>query len=346
MKATSQTGVYLARTKDRRSSIADLTSRLGERVGIPGVLADLNRTAVAADPPGSAVRWGFTWNSQDNDSDLWWPQGITTSADATDVERVEDRSVLLTSWYCKGGPTDRQGSRITVVDLETLRYRHVLIVQAVTSWWGGTRLKPLHIHAGGLVWAGDHFYLAGTRRGLFTCHADDIIKLEPGDHTFDYRYVLPVRFAYQAGTEMGHEALRYSFLSLHRGATPPELIAGEYGRDTMTTRVARYELDPQSLLLDGDDDGRSHPVFLDDRGVGHMQGATVVEDRFYVTASRGRRKDGHVYVGQPGDLARHEGVLPPGPEDITYWPSRDQLWSLSEYPQRRFVFAMDRSQFD
>ncbi|MGB5952030.1 MAG: hypothetical protein WBG57_05865, partial [Ornithinimicrobium sp.] len=311
-----------------------------------GVLADLNRQGTEADVPGSATRWGFTWNHQDNTSNLWWPQGITTSADAAPAERVEGRSLVLSSWYCKGGPTDRQGSRITVVDLDTLRYRHVLIVQALTSWWGRVRLKPLHIHAGGLVWAGDHFYLAGTRRGLFTCHTEDILKVPPSDQTFGYSYVLPVRFAYQAGTSEGQEQLRYSFLSLNRGATPPEMIAGEYGRDTMSTRIARYRLDADTLLLDGDDNGLSYPTLLDERGVGHMQGATVVGGGFYVTASRGKHKGGHVYVGQPGDLTRHEGVLPPGPEDITYWPSTDQLWSQSEYPGARYVFATDRAQFD
>lgn len=343
---TPSQAVYLTRGPDRHAPGAKRADRLGERVGIPGVLADLNRQGHATDVPGSAAHWGFTWNEQDSTSDLWWPQGITTSADATQAEQFSGRSLVLSSWYCKGGPSDRQGSRVSVVDLDTLRYRHVLVVQAVTSWWGRTRLKPLHIHAGGLVWAGDHLYLAGTRRGLFTCHAEDVIRVEPGRHTFGYSYVLPVRFAYQAGTVEGHEQLRYSFLSLNRGAEPPEMIAGEYGRDTMSTRIARYRLDPRTLLLDGDEAGLSYPTLLDDRGVGHMQGATVVDDRFYVTASSGRRRGGHVYVGRPGDLTARRGVLPPGPEDITYWPSRDQLWSQSEYPGARYVFAMRRRQFD
>jgi hypothetical protein len=39
-------------------------------------------------------------------------------------------------------------------------------------------------------------------------------------------------------------------------------------------------------------------------------------------------------------------VLPVGVEDLSYWPSEDRLWSLSEYPGRRFVFAMDRARLD
>jgi hypothetical protein len=77
-----------------------------------------------------------------------------------------------------------------------------------------------------------------------------------------------------------------------------------------------------------------------------MQGAVVVDERYYVTVSRGRARRGHLYAGAPGRLQPHRWALPPGAEDITYWPSTDQLWSLSEYPGRRFVFAMDRSRFD
>ena len=81
---------------------------------------------------------------------------------------------------------------------------------------------------------------------------------------------------------------------------------------------------------------------LDDGGVGHMQGAAVVGGRYYVTVSRGSRRRGHLYVGTPGALTPYRWALPPGPEDISYWPSRDQLWSLSEHPGRRYVYAMDR----
>jgi hypothetical protein len=50
-----------------------------------------------------------------------------------------------------------------------------------------------------------------------------------------------------------------------------------------------------------------------------------------------------LYVGRPGAFRRHARVLPVGVEDLAYWPSRDELWTLSEYPGRRFVLAMERS---
>ena len=52
---------------------------------------------------------------------------------------------------------------------------------------------------------------------------------------------------------------------------------------------------------------------------------------------------GSVYVGRPGAWRRHRWAVPMGPEDLTYWPSTDGLWSLTEHPRRRWVFAMRRS---
>ena len=85
---------------------------------------------------------------------------------------------------------------------------------------------------------------------------------------------------------------------------------------------------------------------LDERGLGHMQGAAIVDGRYYVTTSRGRWRLGAMQVGEPGAFRTHPRTLPPGPEDLCHWSDEDRLWSLSEYPGRRFVFAMDRDRFD
>lgn len=339
-------GTHLQRSHERTAQIDALSGRVGETVGLAGVLDGLNRSARLTEVPGSAPAWGFTWNDQDAASLRWWPQGISSTADAGHTGEVHGRRLLVTSWYCKDTSGGRQGSRVTFLDLETLQYRHVLLVQAHTTIWGRTRLKPLHIHAGGVVWAGDYLHLAATRRGVYVCRIADLIRLRPSDDSFDHRYVLPVRFAYEAHSGPGVDGLRYSFLSLNSSASPPELVAGEYGRDDMSTRIVRYPLDENTLLPQAGGDGRSRPVLLDARGVGHMQGVAVVGERYYVTSSRGEHRRGTVYVGQPGRLRPHHDALPPGPEDICYWPSTDQLWSLSEYPGRRFVFAMDRARWD
>ncbi|MBW8749873.1 MAG: hypothetical protein JF565_00400, partial [Propionibacteriales bacterium] len=174
-------------------------------------------------------------------------------------------------------------------------------------------LRPLAVHAGGLVWAGPYLYVAGTRRGLFTCRIDDIVEVEPGEESFGHRFVLPVRFAYDA--QHDRDQMRYLFLSLDRSTEAPHLVAGEYGRDEMTRRIVRYPLDPGTYDLRAD------------------------------TTSRGRWRLGALQVGQPGSFRTHRLATPVGPEDLCYFDD-DLLWSLSEYPGHRYVFAMERSQFD
>jgi hypothetical protein len=334
-------GVHLRRTDENAAEIEALVRRFGDPVGVTGVLDDLDRAAERVPVPGLAVDWGFRWNDEDGASERWWPQGITNSAHVPGV----DRRLLVTSWYAKDLPGDREpdrGSRITVVDLETLRYRHVLLVVPEIRD-GAARMRPLTVHAGGLVWAGPFLHVAGTRHGLFTCRMDEIIAVEPGDDTFGHRYVLPVRFGYDATDD--HDQMRYSFLSLDRSTDVPHLVAGEYGRGEMTTRIVRYPVDPETFHLDAEEDGVSRPVTFDERGVGHMQGAAIVGGRYYVSTSRGRWRLGAMQVGEPGAFRTHRLAMPPGPEDVCHRADDDLLWSLSEYPGKRFVFSMPRSAF-
>jgi hypothetical protein len=343
-------GVHLVRGVERSDEVDALAALLGGRVGLDGVLADLNRVAEPVRVPGLAVHRGFRWQPDDQTTRRWWPQGITTSADAGPDETFAGRRVVMTSAYSQRVDGVSWGSRISVVDVtdpQAIRYRHVLLVEPYVDDDGRVAARPLHIHAGGIVWHGEHLHVAGTRRGFCTFRLADLLRV-PDDAGLDvagYRYVLPLRFGYDAVTADGHEQLRYSFLSLDRSTTPHELVAGEYGRDAMTTRLARYEIDPETDLLRAEADGSARPLLIDERGIGHMQGAVVVDGRWYLTTSAGRYRLGSVWSGVPGALRRHRFAIPVGPEDITYWPSTDELWSLSEYPGHRYVFAMRRGWF-
>jgi hypothetical protein len=343
VSAELSSSIHLRRTDENAADVDAATERFGRRVGVAGVLDHLDRQAERARVPGTAVDHGFRWSSPDQHDERWWPQGITTSADARGSEDVEGRRLVVTSWYAKAGHGNNLGSRVTVVDLDTLRYRHVLLVVPGRTSSGGVELRPLLVHAGGLVWCGPYLHVAGTRRGLLTCRMDDVIRVRSTDDTHGYRYVLPVRFEYTATAGHGVVPLRYSFLSLDRAARPPQLLAGEYGRGEMTRRLLRFPLDPDTLHLARHQDGISRPVALDERGLGHMQGAVLVGDTYYVTVSRGRYRLGHLYVGRPGAFRVVRRALPVGPEDISYWPSTDSFWSLSEYPSRRYVFTLRRA---
>lgn len=355
-------GVHLLRVDERADEIRALEQRWGTRIGLVGVLAALNRVGRVERVPARAAAWGFRLDVEDDRSRRWWPQGITTSADANFDGHVAGRSVVLTSAYAKLVADVQMGARVTVSDVtdpQRVRYRHVLLVEALVSD-GELTLRPVNVHAGGLVWHGRHLHVAGTARGLCSFRLDDILEV-PADGggwdrldvggggrpagAFGHRYVLPLRFRYAGEHAKAVAPIRYSFLSLDRTVTPPRLVAGEYGRDGASTRIVRFRTDPRSSLLDGDWVGRSRPLDVD-IGIPGMQGVVVVDGQHYVSTSAGARRRGSLSVGRPGSLKRHPGVLTVGPEDLAYQASTDRLWSLSEYPNNRYVYAMDRGQFD
>jgi hypothetical protein len=332
--------------------------RAGRRVGLAGVLDDLDRRARAVRVPAPAASWGFRWDREDSGSARWWPQGITTSADA----RLGGREVVLTSACSQRVAGVHMGARLSVVDVSDpadLRYRHVLLVEPFLRDDGSVDVRPVLVHAGGIVWHGRHLHVAGTTRGFSSFRLDDIVRVPAGDttrigvrdgspgsvDTFGHRYVLPVRFTYDAREDHGTTRMRYSFASVDHTSSPRRLVTGEYGRSSMSSRLVRYEIDPDTSLLRADEHRTSRPVELEPGGVPGMQGAAVVDDTWFVTTSRGRYRLGSVWVGRPGGLVEHRHRLPVGPEDVTYWPERDELWSLSEYPGARYVFAMPRGQF-
>lgn len=351
--AESGTEIGLRRTAEERAAVDALADSIGVRVGLAPLLETLNRRASHFPAPGSAVGRSLRWNTDDCLDRRWWPQGITSSADAGDGETFAGRRVLAVSWYAK--PTDgvHRGSRISFLDLDSLTYRHVLlVVPSLTQ--GRLNLEPLRVHAGGIVWHGPYLHIAATRQGLFTARIDDLMRM-PGTlrdsestgvggvqgAAFGYRYVLPVCSSYAAESGEGVEPMRYSFVSLSRHDRRRLLTVGEYGRGAMSRRLAYYPVDRPSHRLDSDADGRSGPEVLRSDGVGNMQGAVIVDDRWYVTRSRGPWGLGSLCVGEPGAFFEYRHALPMGPEDVTFWPSYRMLWTATEWPGRRWIVGVD-----
>jgi hypothetical protein len=338
--------VHLVRGRERGADVDAFAEAHGGRVGLVGVLGDLNRTAYPAFDTGSAATWGFRWDQEDNDSKRWWPQGITSSADAGPGDEYAGRRLLVTTSYSKKVDGVAKGCRISVVDLteeHAIRYRHVLLAVVGLDDTGGPELRPVNAHAGGIVWRGALLHVAATKQGFHTFHVDDVVRV-PADTGLGHRYVLPLRTSWGARTAEGAEPVAHSFLSLGRDSGDPTLLVGEYGRGRMTRRLLTYALDPGGLPVT-DDAGVAVPTMLPD-GPSRMQGVVSVDGRLHVVTSNGRRGRGSLWVGAPGALRQASKVLPPGPEDITYWPSREELWTVTEYPGRRFVLALDRRRFD
>jgi hypothetical protein len=143
----------------------------------------------------------------------WYPQGITTSADAGADGQYEGKTVILTSWYYSGSG-DNKGVRVSFVDYanpSAPRYRHVLLVEPYTDATGSPNFRAVPMPAGGIVWYGHYLYVADTRGGF---------------RVFDDGYVHG-REAYQVDIPLmqGATAVGGTFyVSASRGASTPGAV--------------------------------------------------------------------------------------------------------------------------
>jgi hypothetical protein len=239
-------------------------------------------------------------------------------------------------------------SRISVIDLTQpeVRYRHVLLV-APRRPLGILSLRPVPVHAGGIAVYGDLLYVADTHFGVRLFRLGDAIRLHRrrfGRRSYDY--VLPQSMALRVPLRSGRRRLRYSFLSIGEVEGRPNLVVGEYRRKAEEPpRLARYPLDPGTGLPTVDDHGRTVPLQVYEAQPSRMQGAAVHGSTWFLTASTGEGVAGDLYAGAPGAWVRHRRVLPTGPEDLDWSRPAEELWSVSEWPGRRWVFPIATSRW-
>jgi hypothetical protein len=312
--------------------LSDDAAAGAERVGLAGLLARRGHRARPVRVPGAAAVEGFRWRLVDVFTQRWGPQGIA-------VGEFEGRPVAITSWYAQRKRGVEQGSRVSIVDLSDPRkprYTHVLLV-APRRTAEGTVFDPVIVHAGGIVWSGDRLLVAATGGGFREFRLSGILStprrglLRRASGPFGYRYLLP-EFGSFAPPESADAPLRYSFIALENDDDAAELrlVSGEYSKKGKP-RLARLRVLEGRATVDA-----THVP-----GIAEMQGVAVTDDTWFVNASRGDKLGGDLWVGTPEGMTRHEHALPPGPEDLALWPARRQLWSVTEFPGKRWVYAVD-----
>jgi hypothetical protein len=329
-------------------------------VSVPTVVGDGNRVATACSANAANRLASFCWNSGDNGVAYWTPQGITSTADAYDAATYEGATAILVSWYDDGSDGVDRGVRVSFVDYSdpaAPTYRHVLLVEPVSSG-GQPSFRTVNVHAGGMFWYGYYLYLADTGSGFRvfdmrhlyqTATSDDaVIGRQPDGsyQAYGYKYVLPQVFKYTSSTAGGYAALRFSFVSLDRSSTPDSVVVGEYAYPGDGTRIVRYPIDYTTRMLPTGSDGYAHASEAYTVSVTSMQGATAINGKFYLSTSDGdgNRGDLATFV-KGGSVVMHTDTLPIGPEDLSYWPAKGQLWSVTEYPGSRCVFAVKASAY-
>ncbi|WP_157245661.1 hypothetical protein [Nonomuraea typhae] len=316
---------------------AKLAGDLGA-TGVEALLAQANRTAARK---GAAAAMGamsprpqewYAFDAKDQDTADWYPQGLTCGEDSGET----GVPVFAVSWYFKPEPpAAERGIRVTFLSPSTLKYQHVLLVEAKPDGSYG----PIDIHAGGIAWYGDLLYVADTKRGLRVFDVNRLLDLRTaqndlGDakrvgrhdgkfHAFGYRYVLPQTGFWRVATA----GARFSFAAVDRSAGPDLLIAGEYDENGTTGRAVRYELRG---------DGIGAPVDCFQLGAAKIQGAVSRNGTWYLSQAFDARTNGKLLVAGGGKVSTRP--FPIGPEDLTIQDGK--LWSVTEFRNKRVVFGV------
>lgn len=340
----------------------------GTHVPIDQVLAGANRamsplsSACRPSPAGlspSAV-FGFCWNSDDqdaNNSTLWVPQGITTTADALDSRVYDGAQAVAVTWYKKTSSTDdtAKEARVSLApaggyQTGNNKYRHVLLVQPK----GPDNFDQIPCHTGGAMWYGHLLYVACT----------STIRV------FDWDYLHEVKTTSLPGEGFGRQSdggyyangnryvmvqvgqisnpsanIRFSSLSLDRLASPDKLVVSGYS-STAGVNLWRFDLDYQTRMPSSSSAYDAYNLPFN-----YVQGATTRGDRFWFNSSTTSptlrfwdRAAGTTPVAYAGDY---------GAESISYWSSGDgaggvpdYLYALTEQVGKREVFAVKQASFD
>lgn len=333
----------------KNGALVDALSKKLAVVSVGDVLADANRDASELDRLSKVAdfRQGFKWNLEDTLSTKWWPQGITGSGDATATGLVDGKRVLLVSSYDKG---DR-GVRIALTDItnpKDVKYRFALLV-TVRDDNGRPELDPVPVHAGGLVWYGRYLYVPDTGRGFRVFDMERILRVPDGGDNIgfnastgkysaaDYRYVIPQVNDYQLSASC---KIVFSFASLDRSTTPHSMISGEYKKGN-EGRLVRWYLDPATDKLAAPFYAREAHFAQQTR----IQGALSWKGTWWVqSAAQSLPFDGELY--RLGKNARSKGFeQPPGVEDLYHDPTTGLLWSATEFPGFRYVWAAPLSAY-
>lgn len=326
-------------------------------------------------PPGRR----FCWNAGDNTTGEWIPQGVTTVADAQADELWGTKQAVLVSWYQPGeaGKKGVRVSFIDTATNQyqhvLLVYPYINgsgapDYEAVTSPQSGDGGS---LHAGGLVWAGNYLYVADTKQGIRVFDMRYILDIKSavnGDvensnaigwydaypdgefyYSYGYRYVMPqvdwlVNDAGDApGTtgECNVDGLpKFSYLGFDRANG---LISGEYcTTPNPQGRVAKWLVDSTGRLV-RDADGKVRAAAAYRLPARYIQGASSYNGTWYLSQTGG----GSNGTAQLLEASANAGMLTvtkarfagTGAEDLSIWPSKKEVWTVTEFAGKRVVYA-------
>ncbi|MFD1150872.1 hypothetical protein [Saccharothrix hoggarensis] len=378
-----------------KATVTDVMNDLNRRDDDdPAGLGEACEPAAVAGGSTVTIAQSVCFNDGDNATSEWYPQGVTTVADMqSDQQWGDGHQPVLVSWYDHDNNADGmvKGVRVSFMNRDTGAYRHVLLVYPREASgiidYDSIRVSQdpssgdygRALHAGGIVWYGNHLFVADTARGFRVFDVRRIFDLgasgngtTSGAHLvgyhqgtyygYGYRYVMPQIGSWTRTSDTGakcaesDQSPNFSYAGLDRSGTD-HLLAGEYcaGGEATNGRVAAW---PMAGAFSGgelvlDPAHRWNADAAHRLPVSNVQGAVRFDGRWYLSQSNGLTNAGTLYsTARPASTTgtlqlTGSQSLSIGPEDLSHWPNgtatsptRGTFWTVGEHPGKRMVYSV------
>ena len=292
---------------------------------------------------------GFQWNSGDNTTEKWRPQGICGLV-------MNNRKYLIVSWYGrKEANYQNRGVRISLVDvtnMNNIKYRHILLVDENNKTFE-------NLHAGGLVLKNGKLHVPDSRSSSkYLIHTFDInkfIKVTPSDY-YNYLYILKSEGNYEV-------PIKPSFMSYDW--SKDKILIGTFNKcknyhsDNVECIVSHQnKLMWYENNLENVTSGFCSPFLSEMQGAASMNTSNT-NQIIWLSCSYGRNNNSHLHIIETniGDCLDSEISIdknktitfPPGLEDMHLAKTSENLWLLTEFGphegnnNNRTVFAIKRN---
>jgi hypothetical protein len=354
-----------------QSAITALSGAL-PNAGVTQVLQSANHPMGPCDsgeaaslPINPKATRSMCWDAGDDTTTAWNPQGITSSGDADDDGSWGTNRLILSGWHNTDTGDRGNDARIAFIDYNnpaSPRYRWVYLVDPNDA---GTDFAAAKAHVGGMVWYGDKLLVSAvgnSRVAIRVFDLDHILQATDGSATigrtgrgwaaYGYQYVMPEvgRYEYTAGAcTMANNTGTpcFSSISLDRSTSPDSLVAAEYFDNGTGSRLFRYPFGADYLLA-ATSSGAVTATAAHRSGVANAQGVLSWNGRWYVAHSSST-DHGQLWRVTTGATGASGTCTSPTsrvmcwalhPEALTHWYSDGLVWSQSEAPGQRAVFAV------
>lgn len=358
---------FALRKRDSKNTarIEELAHVAGGYVSLEEVFDNLNRTAISSITSKNADRLknhdvqGFRWDSGDNGTTEWYPQGITGGSDVQEDGRPTGRRILLVSWYDSTTRNPSKGVRVSLVDISNLgsiHYRHLLLVTpsgdlGAVTFTAANYSNGTELHAGGIFWVGDLLYVAATGYGfrvydmsriIEVTHTDDKSRIGRVGDRIDahaYRYIVPEIARYNIPS--GACKVKFSFSGLDRSSTPATVTNGEYAASDNLGRLVSWPIDLETGWLIEDGRGDVRNVSSVAAAQNRMQGALTYKGNYYISSSSQYNEYGRLYRTRPGRESSISAWVY-GAEDLYMERDTNRIWTPAEHPNYRDTVSIER----